>query len=212
VIEESSGDIGDDIPKIRYRNGLPCNNRTMVPRRRASIATITRPLTSQDVIKAGFFIMQRNSVSGRVTLRRPSLCSEIQRRENDKLNRTDSASSVIELRDIFEHTESRRNSIEENNNLLRIDQSNNVNIVNCDIVDNTNDQDRLISSQNSFLESNVTKTVEKQFKLCIRTAEPLRITRHIETWRPILWYTLIFFLGFYAKQITSTFDTCDVPP
>ncbi|CAK9830817.1 Inositol 1,4,5-triphosphate receptor associated 2 [Anthophora retusa] len=210
VIEESSGDIGDDLPKIRYRNGIPCNNRTMIARRRASIATISRPLTSQDVIKEA--PRQRNSVSGRVTLRRPSLCSEIQRRESDKLNRTDSTNSVVELRDIFEHTESRRNSIEENNNLLRIDQSNNVNIVNCDIVNNTDDQDRLISSQNSFLESNVTKTVEKQLKSCIRTAEPLRITRDLETWRPILWYTLIFFLGFYAKHITATFNTCDMPP
>lgn len=30
MIEETSGEIGDDLPKIRYRNGLPCNNRTMV--------------------------------------------------------------------------------------------------------------------------------------------------------------------------------------
>ncbi|XP_076751142.1 uncharacterized protein LOC143423590 [Xylocopa sonorina] len=205
VIEETSGDIGDDLPKIRYRNGLPCNNRTMMSRRRASIATISRPLTSQDTIKE--VPRQRNSVSGRVTLRRPSLCYETQKWESEKLNRTDSVNSVVELRDIFEHTESRRNSIEENNNLLRIDQSNNVIRVNYDIANNLDDKDRLITKQSIFLESNVTKTVEKQLKLCIRTAEPLRITRNIETWRSILWFVFVFFLGFYAKQITSTFVT-----
>lgn len=30
VIGETSGEIGDDLPKIRYRNGIPGNNRTMV--------------------------------------------------------------------------------------------------------------------------------------------------------------------------------------
>ncbi|OAD53622.1 hypothetical protein WN48_09613, partial [Eufriesea mexicana] len=202
MIEENSGEAGDDLPKIRYRNGLPSNNRTMMTRRRASIATISRPLSSQDMIKA--ISRQRNSVSGRVTLRRPSLCFESQRWENEKLNLTD-ANSVVELRDIFEHTESRRNSIEENNNLLRNDQSNNLNSTICDIISNIKDKDRLITKQNSFMESSVTKTVEKQLKSCIRTAEPLRITRNIETWRPILWFMFIFFLGFYAKQITSTF-------
>ncbi|CAL7945826.1 unnamed protein product [Xylocopa violacea] len=205
VIEETSSEIGDDLPKIRYRNGLPCTNRTMMSRRRASIATISRPLTSQDAIKE--VPRQRNSVSGRVTLRRPSLCYETQKWENEKLNRTDSVNSVVELRDIFEHTESRRNSVEENNNLLRIDQSNNVIRMNYDIANNLDDKDRLITKQNTFLESNVTKTVEKQLKLCIRTAEPLRITRNIETWRSILWFVFVFFLGFYAKQITSTFVT-----
>ncbi|XP_017762576.1 PREDICTED: lymphoid-restricted membrane protein-like isoform X2 [Eufriesea mexicana] len=204
MIEENSGEAGDDLPKIRYRNGLPSNNRTMMTRRRASIATISRPLSSQDMIKE--VSRQRNSVSGRVTLRRPSLCFESQRWENEKLNLTD-ANSVVELRDIFEHTESRRNSIEENNNLLRNDQSNNLNSTICDIISNIKDKDRLITKQNSFMESSVTKTVEKQLKSCIRTAEPLRITRNIETWRPILWFMFIFFLGFYAKQITSTFIT-----
>lgn len=30
MIEETTGEVGDDLPKLRYRNGLPCNNRTMV--------------------------------------------------------------------------------------------------------------------------------------------------------------------------------------
>lgn len=205
IMIEETGEMGDDLPKLRYRNGLPCNNRTMMTRRRASIATISQPLSSQDVIKE--IPRQRNSVSGRVNLRRPSLCFEAQRWENEKLNRTDSASSVVELRDIFEHTESRRNSIEENNNLLRNNQSSVVGNINCDIASNAKDKDRLIVKQNSFLESSVTNTVEKQFKSCIRTTEPLRITRNIETWRLILWFTFAFFLGFYAKQITSIFVT-----
>ncbi|XP_017876151.1 uncharacterized protein LOC108622639 isoform X3 [Ceratina calcarata] len=192
VIEENSGEIGDDLPKIRYRNGLP-SNRTMIARRRASIATISRPLTSQDSIKEA--PRQRNSVSGRVTLRRPSLCSDTQ----------SSANSVVELRDIFEHIESRRNSIEENNNLLRSDQCSN--LVNYEATNNMEDKNRLIPKKHSFLESNVTKVVEEQLISCIRTAEPFRITRNIGTWRPILWLLFIFFLGFYARQITSTFIT-----
>ncbi|XP_043509862.1 uncharacterized protein LOC122528616 isoform X2 [Frieseomelitta varia] len=203
IMIEETGEMGDELPKLRYRNGLPCNNR-MMTRRRASIATISRPLSSQDVIKE--IPRQRNSVSGRVNLRRPSLCFETQRWENEKLNRTD-ANSVVELRDIFEHTESRRNSVEENNNLLRNNQSNIVGNINCDVASNAKDKDRLIVKQNSFLESSVTNTVEKQLKSCTRTTEPLRITRNIETWRPILWFTFIFLLGFYAKQITSTFVT-----
>ncbi|XP_043579006.1 inositol 1,4,5-triphosphate receptor associated 2-like isoform X2 [Bombus pyrosoma] len=203
MIEETTGEMGDDLPKLRYRNGLPCNNRTMMTRRRASIATISRPLSTQDIKEIP---RQRNSVSGRVNLRRPSLCFETQRWENEKLNRTDT-NSVVELREIFEHTEPRRNSIEENNNLLRNDQSNNISSMNCNIASNTRDKDRSIIKQNSFLESSVTKTVEKQIKSCIQTTEPLRITRNIETWRSILWFIFIFFLGFYAKQITSTFVT-----
>ncbi|XP_043579023.1 inositol 1,4,5-triphosphate receptor associated 2-like isoform X4 [Bombus pyrosoma] len=193
MIEETTGEMGDDLPKLRYRNGLPCNNRTMMTRRRASIATISRPLSTQDIKEIP---RQRNSVSGRVNLRRPSLCFE-----------TQSTNSVVELREIFEHTEPRRNSIEENNNLLRNDQSNNISSMNCNIASNTRDKDRSIIKQNSFLESSVTKTVEKQIKSCIQTTEPLRITRNIETWRSILWFIFIFFLGFYAKQITSTFVT-----
>ncbi|XP_043579014.1 inositol 1,4,5-triphosphate receptor associated 2-like isoform X3 [Bombus pyrosoma] len=194
MIEETTGEMGDDLPKLRYRNGLPCNNRTMMTRRRASIATISRPLSTQDIKEIP---RQRNSVSGRVNLRRPSLCFETQ----------SSTNSVVELREIFEHTEPRRNSIEENNNLLRNDQSNNISSMNCNIASNTRDKDRSIIKQNSFLESSVTKTVEKQIKSCIQTTEPLRITRNIETWRSILWFIFIFFLGFYAKQITSTFVT-----
>lgn len=59
----------------------------------------------------------------------------------------------------------RRNSIEENNNLLRNDQNNSVyNSINCDVTNNVKDKDRLITKQNSFLELNVAKTVEKQLK------------------------------------------------
>ena len=75
-----------------------------------------------------------------------------------------SANSVVELRDIFEHTESRRNSVEENNNLLRNNQSSIVGNINCDVASNAKDKDRLIVKQNSFLESSVTNTVEQQLK------------------------------------------------
>ncbi|XP_076620019.1 uncharacterized protein LOC143341154 isoform X1 [Colletes latitarsis] len=206
VIEEGTGEIGDDVSKLRYSN-----NRTMVSRRRASIATISGPTFSQDTIKEG--PRQRNSVSGRVTLltqRRPSLCSEVQRWENDKLNRTDSSNSVTELRDISEQTESRRNSLEENNNLPRCDRINNTETVNCDVNSNVETENQpSSSSSSSSLEFNITKNVEKQFKSCIQKAEPLRITSHFHTWRPILWCSLVFFLGFYANYITSSANTCE---
>ena len=131
-------------------------------RRRASIATISRPLTSQDTAKE--CPKQRNSVCGRVTLRRPSLCSEIQKWEYVKPNRTN-FNSVVELRDIFEQTESRRNSNEDNNNSLRDDQRNNNDTASPDIASQAEDEDRLISAQNSLLELDATKAVEKQSTL-----------------------------------------------
>lgn len=30
MIDENSAELGDDLPKIRYKNGLPFNNRVMV--------------------------------------------------------------------------------------------------------------------------------------------------------------------------------------
>ncbi|XP_076669114.1 uncharacterized protein LOC143369266 isoform X2 [Andrena cerasifolii] len=207
VIDENSAELGDDLPKIRYKNGLPFNNR--VARRRASIATISRPLTSQDTAKEG--PKQRNSVCGRVTLRRPSLCSEIQKWEYVKPNRTD-FNSVVELRDIFEQTESRRNSNEENNNSLRDDQGNNNDTVNPDVASQAEDEARLISAQNSLLELDVTKTVEKQSTLCTRTAESLRILENFKAWQQMLWYALIFFLGFYTKHVISSMNVCDRSP
>ncbi|XP_076178613.1 uncharacterized protein LOC143152408 isoform X2 [Ptiloglossa arizonensis] len=203
VIEEGPREMCDDVSKLRYSN-----NRAMVSRRRASIATISGPIFSQDMIKEG--PRQRNSVSGRVSLitqRRPSLCSEMQRWENDKLNRTDS-NSVAELRDISEQTESRRNSLEENNNLLRHVQISNTETVNCHVSNNVENEDRP-SSSSSFLESSMTKNVENQLKSCIRKAEPLRIPKNLQTWRPILWCALIFFLGYYTNYITSSVNTCE---
>lgn len=69
---------------------------------------------------------------------------------------------MVELRDIFEQTESRRNSNEENNNSLRDDQGNNNDTVNPDVASPAGDEDRLISAQDSLLELDVTKTAEKQ--------------------------------------------------
>ncbi|XP_031837480.1 uncharacterized protein LOC116429118 isoform X2 [Nomia melanderi] len=192
VIEEDSGEMYDTpLQPTRYRNGSSLNNRTVMARRRASIATISLKDCSR----------QRNSTSGRVTIRRPSWCSEM-RWENDKQNRKDS-SSVVELRDITEQTESRRNSREENNNLLRHDQADNIDITNRDVTDDAKDEDRLSSASTCLLESRI---VEKQLVSCIRTAKPLRITGNFQTWRPILWYTLFFLLGFYVNYITLSVD------
>ncbi|XP_076658406.1 uncharacterized protein LOC143362277 isoform X2 [Halictus rubicundus] len=197
VIEEDSGEIYDvPLQPTRYRNGSSWGNRTMMARRRASIATISRPLTTQDVTKD--CPRQRNSsVSGRVTIRRPSWCSEMIW-ENDKQVRKDS-NSVVELRDISEQTESRRSSREENNNLLRHDQVDNIDTINREVVDNINDEDWSSSGSTCLLESRI---VEKQLVPCIRTTEPLRITTNFQTWQPRIWYILFFLLGFYVNYIT----------
>ncbi|XP_076279340.1 uncharacterized protein LOC143208642 isoform X2 [Lasioglossum baleicum] len=199
VIEEDSGEIYDvPLQPSRYRNGSSWSNRTMMARRRASIATISRPLTSQDVTKD--CPRQRNSsVSGRVTIRKSSWCSEMMW-ENDKQARKDS-NSVVELRDITEQTESRRNSREENNNLLRHDQVDNIDTINHESVDNINDEDWPSKGSTCLLESRI---VEKQLVPCIRTAEPLRITTNFQTWRPGIWYILFFLLGFYVNYITMS--------
>lgn len=74
-------------------------------------------MTGHDSVKDG--VRQRNSVSGRVTLRRPSFTTDFQRWETEKLNRTESSNSIGELHEIFEQAESRRTSREENNNIMR---------------------------------------------------------------------------------------------
>ncbi|XP_078048382.1 uncharacterized protein LOC144475881 isoform X2 [Augochlora pura] len=200
VIEEDPGEIYDvSLQASRYRNGSSLSNRTMVARRRASIATISRPLTSQDVTKD--CARQRNSVAGKVTIRRPSWCSEMIW-ENDKQVRKDS-NSVGELRDISEQIESRRSSREENNNLLRHDQVYDINIVTRDVVNNINEEDRSPSTSTCLLESRI---IEKQLVSCVRTVEPTRITRNFQTWRPGIWYMLFFLLGFYVNYITLLVD------
>nr|XP_033326161.1 lymphoid-restricted membrane protein-like isoform X1 [Megalopta genalis]XP_033326162.1 lymphoid-restricted membrane protein-like isoform X1 [Megalopta genalis] len=201
VIEEDPGEIYDvPLQASRYRNGSSLSNRTMMARRRASIATISRPLTSQDVTKD--CPRQRNSVAGRVTIRRPSWCSEMIW-ENDKQVRKDSSNSVGELRDISEQIESRRSSREENNNLLRHDQVYDIDTMTRDVVDNINDEDRSPSTSTCLLESRI---IEKQLVSCVRTVEPLRITSNFQTWRPGIWYMLFFFLGFYVNYITLSVD------
>ncbi|XP_076245109.1 uncharacterized protein LOC143185757 isoform X2 [Calliopsis andreniformis] len=200
IVMEETTELGDDLPKIRYKNGLSSNNRTMIARRRASIATIPRPLTSQDIIKAMDGPRPLNSSYGKI-IRRPSLCSEVPRWEYEKPNRTD-FNSIVELRHIFEQMESRRNSVEENNNLPRNNQNSNSDTVN--ITNNVDEADRLSNQPNFFLESNVTKNVEKQFKLCSRTAESLQIFRDFKEWQQILRYALMFLIGFYIKHIISS--------
>jgi len=51
------------------------------------------------------------------------------------LNESSSSNSISELRGIFEQAESRRNSTEENNNMLRLNHCNSKSIINCTVVD-----------------------------------------------------------------------------
>ncbi|XP_043266831.1 uncharacterized protein [Venturia canescens] len=177
VVEDHSGELGDDMPRTRYR-GVPITNRTM------------------DGLR------QRNSVSGRVTLRRPSLSAEVQKWEVEKLDRTDSSSSSIgELREIFEQAESRRNSREENNNVLRL-HSSNLNI-------------RADCEQNSEIEVWTNAREESVPELPV-TPNGFHESRHgrsttafVPCWKTMMWCIVIsFFFGFYVKHAVSSSSEC----
>ncbi|KAL6436956.1 hypothetical protein ACFW04_004944 [Cataglyphis niger] len=204
VIEENSGELCDDLPRIRYRSSTPVNNRMMMARRRASVATMSRPIGStQDVTKDT--IRQRNSVSGRMTLRRPSFNSESPKWEIEKLDRTDSSNSMSELRGIFEQAESRRNSREENNNKLRLSHSqnsqNSQNIMNCvgdsEIWTNMEQQTFEYFADDEDINLDAKSCTRSQYFL---TSIP---------WRTVLWSIIIFFLGFFVNQIMV--NACNGP-
>ncbi|XP_011693811.1 PREDICTED: uncharacterized protein LOC105453499 isoform X3 [Wasmannia auropunctata] len=209
VIEENSGELNDELPRIRYRSGTPANNRMMMARRRASVATMSRPMGStQDVTKDA--VRQRNSVSGRMTLRRPSFSSESPKWDIEKLDRTESSNSISELRGIFEQVESRRSSKEENNNMLRLNHSNSQSIVNCAIIDNevwtnvkeesspeVSDNESLNSERSSARSSNSFQSRRRK-------------RRRISMWHIMLSSILIFCFVFYVIQAMSL-NICHEP-
>ncbi|XP_057340676.1 uncharacterized protein LOC130677824 isoform X2 [Microplitis mediator] len=166
-----------------------------IARRRASIATIFRPIgIGQDVMKDG--IKQRNSVAGRVTVRRPSL-SESQRWEVEKLIRTESSNSVGELQEIFEHAESRRNSKEENRIITPVQVNN-------------NSEGSLALPQtescNSQEETAVALTSDQQTLQSSRRISRMLFTSANQpmTWRTLLWcITISFLIGFFMKDVVS---------
>ncbi|XP_050451807.1 uncharacterized protein LOC126851669 isoform X3 [Cataglyphis hispanica] len=201
VIEENSGELCDDLPRIRYRSGTPVNNRMMMARRRASVATMSRPIGStQDVTKDT--VRQRNSVSGRMTLRRPSFNSESPKWEIEKLDRTDSSNSMSELRGIFEQAESRRDSREENNNKLRLSHSNSQNIMNC-----VADSEIWTSTEQQTFEFFADdEDVNLDAKSYTRSSQ--YFLKSIP-WRTVLWSIIIFFLGFFVNQIMV--NACNGP-
>ncbi|KAM0726495.1 Inositol 1,4,5-triphosphate receptor associated 2 [Formica fusca] len=202
VIEENSSELCDDLPRIRYRSGTPANNRMMMARRRASVATMSRPIGStQDVTKDT--IRQRNSVSGRMTLRRPSFNSESPKWEIEKLDRTDSSNSMSELRGIFEQTESRRSSREENNNKLRLRHSNSQNIMNCTVGDS---EIWTSTKQQTFEFFADDEDVNIDAESCTRSSQ--YFLRSIP-WRTMLWSIIIFFLGFFMNQVMV--NACNGP-
>ncbi|XP_029674345.1 uncharacterized protein LOC115242296 isoform X4 [Formica exsecta] len=202
VIEENSSELCDDLPRIRYRSGTPANNRMMMARRRASVATMSRPIGStQDVTKDT--IRQRNSVSGRMTLRRPSFNSESPKWEIEKLDRTDSSNSMSELRGIFEQTESRRSSREENNNKLRLRHSNSQNIMNCTVGDS---EIWTSTKQQTFEFFADDEDVNLDAESCTRSSQ--YFLRSIP-WRTMLWSIIIFFLGFFMNQVMV--NACNGP-
>ncbi|XP_011251629.1 uncharacterized protein LOC105248507 isoform X3 [Camponotus floridanus] len=202
VIEENSGEFCDDLPRIRYRSGTPVNNRIMMARRRASVATMSRPIgNTQDVTKDT--VRQRNSVSGRMTIRRPSFNSESPKWEVEKMDRTDSSNSIGELRGIFEQTESRRSSREENNNMLRLNHSSNQNLTNYAVGDN---EIRTNAKQQAFEFLADDEDVNLDATAYTRSSQSF--LRSIP-WHKMFWGIIIFFLGFFVNQIMV--NACNGP-
>ncbi|EFN71542.1 hypothetical protein EAG_04592 [Camponotus floridanus] len=179
VIEENSGEFCDDLPRIRYRSGTPVNNRIM------------------DTVR------QRNSVSGRMTIRRPSFNSESPKWEVEKMDRTDSSNSIGELRGIFEQTESRRSSREENNNMLRLNHSSNQNLTNYAVGDN---EIRTNAKQQAFEFLADDEDVNLDATAYTRSSQSF--LRSIP-WHKMFWGIIIFFLGFFVNQIMV--NACNGP-
>ncbi|XP_029674353.1 uncharacterized protein LOC115242296 isoform X9 [Formica exsecta] len=148
-------------------------------------------------------IRQRNSVSGRMTLRRPSFNSESPKWEIEKLDRTDSSNSMSELRGIFEQTESRRSSREENNNKLRLRHSNSQNIMNCTVGDS---EIWTSTKQQTFEFFADDEDVNLDAESCTRSSQ--YFLRSIP-WRTMLWSIIIFFLGFFMNQVMV--NACNGP-
>ncbi|XP_050451811.1 uncharacterized protein LOC126851669 isoform X7 [Cataglyphis hispanica] len=146
-------------------------------------------------------VRQRNSVSGRMTLRRPSFNSESPKWEIEKLDRTDS-NSMSELRGIFEQAESRRDSREENNNKLRLSHSNSQNIMNC-----VADSEIWTSTEQQTFEFFADdEDVNLDAKSYTRSSQ--YFLKSIP-WRTVLWSIIIFFLGFFVNQIMV--NACNGP-
>ncbi|XP_029165443.1 uncharacterized protein LOC114936427 isoform X5 [Nylanderia fulva] len=148
---------------------------------------------------------QRNSVSGRMTLRRPSFNSESLKWEVEKLDRTESSNSISELRGIFEQAEFHRSSREENNNMLRVSNSDNQNIMNCAIGNNEIWTSAKEQTSSEFLTA--IEDVNLDVKSCIRSSQSFQL-RSIP-WRMMLWGIIIFFFGFFMNQIMV--NACNGP-
>ncbi|KAJ8674762.1 hypothetical protein QAD02_010548 [Eretmocerus hayati] len=204
VLEDNLSEMGDDVPRVRYR-AVPNNNRTMMARRRASIATISRPLmgSTQDISKD--VPRQRNSVAGRAPtgLRRPSLSSyETPKLEIDKLDRTDSSSSTTELREIFEQAESRRQSREENNNSIRVSTSNLAEVTN----EHTEEEEIWSNPREDFVPEIVYNDEVVAVGLTQRYGNPYVswLMERYTSWKPMIWgIFLAFLLGFFVNRVVS---------
>ncbi|XP_024888676.1 lymphoid-restricted membrane protein-like isoform X2 [Temnothorax curvispinosus] len=181
AMEENFGELNDEHSRIS-RNSILANNRMEIVR-------------------------QRNSVSGRMTLRRPSFSSECPK-EIEKLNHTETSNNIGELRGIFEQTESRRSSREENNDVLRLSHSNNSqSAINCGIIENevwTNGKE--ISpelSDNENINSDRKSITRSSFQVKRR-----RRRRQLSIWHIMLTSILIFCLILYVIQALSIVSTC----
>ncbi|XP_039302574.1 uncharacterized protein LOC105194543 isoform X7 [Solenopsis invicta] len=163
----------------------------------------------QDIVR------QRNSsVSGRMTLRRPSFHSESPKWEIEKLDRAESSNSINELRGIFEHAESRRNSKEENNN-MRLSHSNSQSTVNCALIDkvwtNVKEEEEEEEPASEVFDN---ENIHSESRSSTKSSFQLR--RRRRPILPIILSILIFFLLFYVIRVMMAevvyFHVCQDQP
>ncbi|XP_031783120.1 uncharacterized protein LOC100680082 isoform X4 [Nasonia vitripennis] len=210
MLEENLSEMGDDVPRVRYR-AVPNNNRTMMARRRASIATISRPLmgSNLDITKEPLR-HHRNSVSGRVSTRKASLSSENPAKllENEKMARTESSGSIVELRDISEQIESRRHSREENNNSLIRTSINNLSTITIEHNVHAEEVEVWPNQREKIVQEsandNVVNSLETEQSV---NSYPLFcwLLRRYPIWKPMfLSLVIAFLLGFFLERVVSS--------
>ncbi|XP_023289947.1 lymphoid-restricted membrane protein isoform X3 [Orussus abietinus] len=205
VGENSRGPIAADALGGRYRTWTS-DNRGMIVRRRASVATVSRsPGTLQDIVKEG--AMQRKSVCGRIITRQPSFTFEIQKWETFALDGTNIVREPLGTETASEllsrNPEDGPDSLRERSN--DADSGEEV------------DETRAVSTDALALalalpSMDLTASRKSGSKNCLENSMPPRMQTVCAKWCPIFWCILIFLIGFYAKNIVSLSSVCSESP
>ncbi|XP_032453948.1 uncharacterized protein LOC100680082 isoform X14 [Nasonia vitripennis] len=152
----------------------------------------------------------RNSVSGRVSTRKASLSSENPAKllENEKMARTESSGSIVELRDISEQIESRRHSREENNNSLIRTSINNLSTITIEHNVHAEEVEVWPNQREKIVQEsandNVVNSLETEQSV---NSYPLFcwLLRRYPIWKPMfLSLVIAFLLGFFLERVVSS--------